>query len=80
MSHNHSEETHRNLVARIPAATGRQLSEWFHMVEDGPSFSRFDEHVNWLGRAQPPARIRHGDRARAPHGAGSTQLRLKWIE
>ncbi|HET9900272.1 MAG TPA: DUF4287 domain-containing protein [Actinomycetes bacterium] len=48
MSHNHSEETHRNLVARIPAATGRQLSEWFQMVENGPSFSRFDEHVNWL--------------------------------
>lgn len=48
MSLNHSEETHRNLVSRIPRMTGRELREWFREVEDGPAFLRFDERVNWL--------------------------------
>jgi len=45
---NSSDETHRNLVERVPQVTGRGLSEWFHEIENGPSFSRFDERVNWL--------------------------------
>ena len=48
MTVNHSEETHRNLVERVPQVTGRGLSEWFHEIEQGPSFSRIDERVNWL--------------------------------
>lgn len=48
MSLHHSEETHRNLVARIPEATGKQLREWFRAIEDGPAFLRFDDRVNWL--------------------------------
>jgi hypothetical protein len=48
MALNHSEETHRNLVARVPQATGRALPEWFKCLDDGPSFLRFDERVNWL--------------------------------
>lgn len=48
MSLNHSEETHRNLVARVPQATGRDLSEWFTLLEDGPAFLRFDDRVSWL--------------------------------
>ena len=48
MSLHHSEETHRNLVARVPEATGRGLPEWFRTWEDGPSFLRFDDRVNWL--------------------------------
>jgi hypothetical protein len=48
MSLHHSEETHRNLVARVPEATGRGLPEWFRTMEDGPSFLRFDDRVNWL--------------------------------
>jgi len=44
----HSEETHRNLIARIPAATGRELSDWMQLVTDGPSLPRFDERVQWL--------------------------------
>lgn len=48
MSLHHSEETHRNLVARVPDATGRGLPEWFQTMEDGPSFLRFDDRVNWL--------------------------------
>jgi hypothetical protein len=48
MSLNHSEETHQNLVARVPGATGRELPEWFREIEDGPAFLRFDEKVNWL--------------------------------
>jgi hypothetical protein len=48
MSLHHSEETHRNLLARVPQATGRQLSEWFQAMEDGPAFLRFDDRVRWL--------------------------------
>ncbi|MCX4660717.1 DUF4287 domain-containing protein [Streptomyces uncialis] len=43
-----SEETHRNLLARIPHCTGREVSEWLRTVEDGPAFFRFDEKVSWL--------------------------------
>lgn len=48
MTLNHSEKTHRNLVERVPEATGRELTEWFQTLEDGPSFLRFDERVSWL--------------------------------
>jgi hypothetical protein len=48
MSLHHSEETHQNLVARIPSVTGRELPEWFRTMEDGPAFLRFDDKVNWL--------------------------------
>ncbi len=48
MSLHHSEETHQNLVARIPGATGRNLPEWFREIEDGPGLLRFEEKVNWL--------------------------------
>jgi Domain of unknown function (DUF4287) len=48
MTVHHSEETHRNLVERVPQVTGRGLSDWFHEIEQGPSFSRFDERVSWL--------------------------------
>lgn len=44
----HSEETHQALVDRVPAATGRELPEWFKAMEDGPAFLRFDDRVNWL--------------------------------
>lgn len=43
-----SEETHRNLLARIPHCTGRDVSDWLRAVEEGPSFLRFDEKVSWL--------------------------------
>jgi hypothetical protein len=48
MALHHSEETHRNLVARVPKATGSDLPEWFHRLDSGPGFLRFDERVNWL--------------------------------
>ncbi|MEU6485045.1 DUF4287 domain-containing protein [Streptomyces sp. NPDC046887] len=48
MSHVFSEETHRNLISRIPDITGRQLSEWLRTVEEGPSLVRFEEKVSWL--------------------------------
>jgi hypothetical protein len=48
MSLHHSEETHRNLVARIPSITGRELPEWFEALAAGPAFLRFEEKVNWL--------------------------------
>ena len=60
MSLNHSEETHRNLVARVPRATGRELPEWFQALEAGPAFLRFDDRVRWLrdehGRTKEPLR------------------------
>jgi hypothetical protein len=40
---NHSPETHKNLIARIPSVTGRDLREWF-----GPAFLRCEERANWL--------------------------------
>jgi hypothetical protein len=48
MTLNHSEETHANLVARLPQVTGRELKEWFGAMDDGPAFGRFDEKVHWL--------------------------------
>ncbi|MGH3342547.1 MAG: DUF4287 domain-containing protein [Carbonactinosporaceae bacterium] len=48
MSLNHSEETHRNLLARIPTVTGRPLREWLRTLDDGPALLRFEEKVNWL--------------------------------
>ncbi len=57
MSLHHSEETHQQLVAKVPEVTGRELPEWFRVIEDGPAFLRFEERVNWL-------RDEHG----LPHG------------
>jgi hypothetical protein len=48
MSLHHSEETHQQLVSRIPTVTGRGLPEWFAEVEQGPRLTRFEERVNWL--------------------------------
>lgn len=44
----HSEQTHAALVARLPTATGRPLSEWFGVLQDGPALTRFEERVHWL--------------------------------
>ena len=48
MSMPHSAETHQSLLARIPEATGRELSSWFAALNDGPALLRFEERVNWL--------------------------------
>jgi hypothetical protein len=45
---NHSPETHRNLIARIPSVTGRELREWFASLESGPPFLRREERAHWL--------------------------------
>jgi hypothetical protein len=47
MTLHHSEETHHQLVAKVPGATGRDLKEWFGVIENGPALS-FDDKVNWL--------------------------------
>jgi len=39
---------HKNLIARIPIVTGRDLREWFRRLESGPSFSRCEERAHWL--------------------------------
>lgn len=48
MSLHHSEETHNNLIARIPQSTGRALADWFREVDAGPALMRFEERVTWL--------------------------------
>lgn len=48
MSLHHSEETHQQLVAKVPTVTGRDLPEWFRALEAGPGLLRFEERVNWL--------------------------------
>ncbi|MGW6354970.1 DUF4287 domain-containing protein [Streptomyces sp. NPDC055092] len=48
MSQVFSQETHQNLLARIPHCTGREISDWLHTVEEGPSFLRFEDKVSWL--------------------------------
>ena len=48
MGLNHSEETHQRLVEKVPTVTGRDMREWFRLINDGPSFLRFDDRVQWL--------------------------------
>ncbi|MBT2468573.1 DUF4287 domain-containing protein [Streptomyces sp. ISL-66] len=48
MSVEFSEQTHRNMIGRIPETTGRELSDWLRTVDDGPSLFRFEEKVSWL--------------------------------
>jgi hypothetical protein len=48
MSLSFSEETHRNLISRIPSCTGRPIGDWLRTVDDGPALARFEGKVNWL--------------------------------
>jgi len=48
LSLTHSPEMHKNLIARIPLVTGRDLREWFRRLESGPPFSRCAERAHWL--------------------------------
>jgi hypothetical protein len=48
LSLTHSPEMHKNLLARIPAVTGRDLREWFSSIESGPAFLRCAERATWL--------------------------------
>jgi Domain of unknown function (DUF4287) len=74
MSVHHSEETHRNLVERVPQITGRAMPEWFHAIDAGPSFARFDERANWLTdehaipHGYATAIVREYDKHRVNHG------------
>ncbi|GHI89299.1 DUF4287 domain-containing protein [Streptomyces xanthophaeus] len=48
MSVEFSEQTHRNMIDRIPRTTGRDMSDWLRAVDEGPSLVRFEEKVSWL--------------------------------
>ncbi|MEU4686101.1 DUF4287 domain-containing protein [Streptomyces xinghaiensis] len=48
MSQVFSEETHRNLLSRIPHCTGRDIADWLRTVDEGPALFRFEEKVSWL--------------------------------
>jgi hypothetical protein len=65
MTLHHSEETHQLLVDRVPDATGKPMKDWFALVEQGPSFTRFEDRVNWLRDEHDlSARLCHGDHPR----------------
>ena len=59
MSLNHSQETQKNLIARIPTVTGRDIPEWFTAIENGPAFLRCDERsrASQAGRLKRPAAL-----------------------
>jgi hypothetical protein len=75
MSLNHSPETHKNLIARIPTVTGRDLPEWFQAIENGPAFLRHDERVNWLADEHG---ISHGYAAALVHEHELTRLARRY--
>ena len=77
MSHVLSEETHRNMLARIPHCTGREVSDWLRTVDEGPALFRFEEKVSWLrARTQPRVRPRQGDHPRVRPEEGRAQTPL----
>ncbi|MEU7743240.1 DUF4287 domain-containing protein [Nonomuraea sp. NPDC049158] len=44
----HEQQETERLVARISTITGRELPEWFHILESGPKFLNANEQVDWL--------------------------------
>ncbi len=70
----HSEQTHQQLVDRLPTATGRELKEWMRDLEDGPAFSRFDEKVTWL---QDEHGLSHGFATAIVHEANLARAQRK---
>jgi hypothetical protein len=72
----HSEETHNQLVERLPQATGRELPEWLRALEAGPGLVRFDERVNWLraehelSHGYATAIVHEHDKRRSQRGFG----------
>ena len=44
----HSPELHEQLISRVPAVTGRDLSHWFAELDAGPAFLRAEERARWL--------------------------------
>jgi hypothetical protein len=74
MGLHHSEETHQQLVDRVPLATGKSMSDWYGVIEQGPAFSRFDERVTWL---QDEYTLSHGYATAIAHEYDKTKSRKK---
>jgi hypothetical protein len=76
MSLHHSDETHQQLIERVPQVTGRALPEWFQTLDDGPALLRFEERVNWLSdehgipHGHASAIVHEHDRRRAQRKIG----------
>lgn len=70
----HSEQTHQQLVERLPSVTGRDLKEWIKALDEGPAFSRFDEKVNWL---RDEHNISHGFATAIVHEADMARAHRK---
>ena len=74
MSQVFSEETHRNMLSRIPHCTGREVSDWLRTVDEGPALVRFEEKVSWLRSEHDlVVRPRQGDHPRVRPEAGRAQ-------
>lgn len=39
---------HQSIMARVPVVTGRDLNDWFRVLESGPAFLRREERAHWL--------------------------------
>ena len=58
------------------AAIGKEMTEWYAVVEEGPGLSRFDERVNWLrseydlSHGQATAIVHEYDKVRAARKLG----------
>lgn len=46
MSQVFDEETHRNLLARVPDRTGHEIGHWLRTMDEGPIFFRFVEKAS----------------------------------
>lgn len=44
----HSPNLHQSIIARIPLVTGRDLNDWFSILESGPAFLRREERAHWV--------------------------------
>jgi hypothetical protein len=48
MALNHSIEIHNGVLERVGEITGRQIPQWFAMLDEGPALLRFEDRVSWL--------------------------------
>lgn len=48
MALDHSMEIHNGVLERVPEITGRQIPQWFAMLDEGPALLRFEDRVSWL--------------------------------
>ena len=70
----HSEQTHQQLVERLPQVTGRDMKDWMRTLDEGPALSRFDDRVTWL---QDEYTLSHGFATAIVHEADLARAHRK---